>query len=80
MMLGEPHYVETDSFRTSGGEEDSWAFSLSSGQRMAILLQVPYEVAIIYGDPPALLPILGELGLSSDDVRLHPFPVPFEHK
>ena len=76
MMLGHPHYIETDSMRTFGGEEDAWAFKLPSGQRMLVILRVPYHVAVLYGDPPSLLPIITELGLSPDDSRLHSYTDP----
>ena len=77
-LLGEPHYIETDSFRTFGGEEDSWAFALPSGQRVVVVLRVPYHGAVLYGDPPELSPILSALGLSSDDSRLYPYTEPFQ--
>jgi hypothetical protein len=80
MMIGDPHFIETDFMRTSGGEEDSWAFSLPSGQRMLMLLRVPYEVATRYGDPPELMPIVGELGLSPDDSRLYPYTEPYQQE
>ncbi len=54
------------------GEEDSWAFSLQSGQRVVVVLRVPYHGAVLYGDPPELPPILSALSLSSDDSRLYP--------
>ncbi len=69
-LLGTPHFIETDSTRTCGGEEDSWAFLLPSGQRCVVLLRVPYEHAIIYADPADLEPVLSSLGISQDDQRL----------
>lgn len=50
--LGAPHFTETDSSRTFGGEEDSWAYSTDSGLRVVITLRVPYREAVIYSDPP----------------------------
>ncbi len=52
--LGEPHFVETDSSRTCGGDEDGWAFVLPSGQRILVLLHVNYHLAYIISDPPIL--------------------------
>jgi len=39
-LLGPPHYIETDPRRTCGGEQDAWAYKLSSGQRVFVLLDV----------------------------------------
>jgi hypothetical protein len=64
-FLGGPHYTETDSARTFGGDEDVWGFSLPSGQRVLITFQVPYGTAVISADPPAIAPILAALGVSS---------------
>jgi hypothetical protein len=77
-MLGDPHYVETDSFRTYGGEEDWWAYTLLSGQRLVIVLRVPYKMATFNADPPELPPILRELRIPVDDSRLqrNPQPIP----
>jgi hypothetical protein len=47
-LLGEPHFIETDSTRTAGGEEDVWAYALPSGQRALVILGVPYRTAL-YG-------------------------------
>jgi hypothetical protein len=66
-MLGEPHYVETDPRRTCGGEQDGWAYQLSTGQRLLILLDVPMGWAELYGDPPHAAPILESLGIAPDD-------------
>ena len=51
-QMGDPHFVETDSLCTSGGEEDWWAFMSDEGQRLMICLHVPYEKTSIYADPP----------------------------
>jgi hypothetical protein len=69
-MLGEPHFVETDPTRTCGGEEDGWAYTLPSGQRMLIVLDVPSGFAELFGDPPALGPILQALRIPPNDPRL----------
>ncbi|RBP46499.1 hypothetical protein DES53_102890 [Roseimicrobium gellanilyticum] len=36
--------------------------------------------AVLYGDPPTLLPIVGELGISADDSLLQPYTEPFEQR
>jgi len=46
--LGRPHFTETDSHATYGGEEDWWAFELESGHKVALALRVPYEQAVLY--------------------------------
>ena len=69
-MLGDPHFVETDPTRTCGGEEDGWAYTLPSGQRMLIVLDVPSGFAELYGDPPTLEPILQVLRIRPNDPRL----------
>jgi hypothetical protein len=75
-MLGEPHYVETDSTRTCGGEEQGWAYALPSGQRLLIVLAVPVSMAELYCDPPDMGPALAALGIAADDPRLvHHEPV-----
>jgi len=69
-MLGQPHYVETDPRRTCGGEQDGWAYKLSSGQRILVLLDVTTGWAELYGDPPQVGPILESLEIAPDDTRL----------
>jgi hypothetical protein len=68
--FGEPHYVETDPRRTTGGEEDNWAYLAPSGQRVLVVLDVVQGVAMICADPPELEPILDALGIARDDRRL----------
>lgn len=77
-MLGEPHFVETDILRTYGGEEDVWAYLLSSGQRVVVVLRVPYRMAVFSADPPELDPVLHALCIARSDARLerHSQPVP----
>ena len=41
VAAAEPHFVETDSHRTCGGEEDGWAFLLPSGQTAATGIGLP---------------------------------------
>ncbi len=51
-QLGEPAYVETDSLRTYGGDEDWWFYAASTGASVAICLRVPYrDVAVYVSDP-----------------------------
>lgn len=69
-MLGDPHYIETDPFRTCGGEEDCWAFTLPSGQRFMIILEVTTARAELYGDPPDAPVILKSLAFSPQDPRI----------
>ena len=76
-MLGEPHYVETDHQRTCGGEEDAWAYTLPSGQRVIIILDVTPGRAELCGDPPELAPILEALYVSPGDPRLARHAEPF---
>lgn len=76
-LLGEPHFVETDSTRTVGGEEDAWAYLLSSGQRVLIILEVPYHRVRLIADPPELGPMLMALGVTLDDPRLRCYAEPY---
>jgi hypothetical protein len=77
--LGEPHFVETDSTRTFGGDEDNWAWELASGQRFLLVLQVPYGRAIIYCDPPDPKPVILSLGIDADRQQLEFLPTPIVH-
>lgn len=76
-MLGSPHFVETDSLRTAGGDEDAWAYILDAGQRVLIVLEVPYHTARLIADPPEIGPVLRALGIAPDDPRLSHYPEPF---
>ncbi len=69
-MLGPPHYVETDPRCTCGGEQDSWAYKLASGQRILVILDVKSGWAELWGNPPQIGPILVSLGIALDDARL----------
>ena len=51
-VLHEPHFVETETTRTAGGEEHNWGFEFPCGMRVLIELHVPYKYAAIYSDPP----------------------------
>lgn len=73
--LGEPHFVETDSTRTSGGDEDMWAWELKSGQRFLLVLQVPYSQVQILCDPPDPEPVIAALGVESEKFGLLATPV-----
>jgi hypothetical protein len=77
--LGEPHYVETDSTRTFGGDEDMWAWELPSGQRFLLVLQVPYGVAVLHCDPPDASPVIAALGIDAERQRLEVFATPIVH-
>ena len=53
--LGDPMYVEMDSHRTFGGEEDWWGYRNASGDSIAVCLRVPYEDAVLcVSDPTGL--------------------------
>lgn len=51
--LGEPAYVETDTHRTYGGDEDWWFYANSTGASIAICLRVPYQDVAVYVSDPA---------------------------
>ncbi len=76
-LLGLPHFTETDSTRTAGGEEDGWAYILPSGQRVLIILAVPHRKVRLIADPPKLDALLAMLGLEPDDPRLNRYAQPF---
>ena len=78
-ILGEPHFVETDPRRTCGGEQDAWAYRLSSGQRVLVVFDPVIGWAELYGDPPIAEPILQSLAIAPDDERLKHHE-PFEMK
>ena len=61
--LGTPHFVETDSTRTFGGDEDMWAWELPSGLRFLLVLRVPYGDAVLYCDPPNPAGAVAALGI-----------------
>lgn len=79
-LLGAPHFIETDSTRTAGGEEDGWAFLLPSGQRILVILAVPYSKVKIIADPPEITQVLESLGIFPEDSRLNCYPTPFPLK
>ena len=75
-MLGEPHYIETDPLRTCGGNQDAWAFSLQSVQRVFVVFDVTSSWAEVFGQPAELAAVLQALGIQSVDPRLkHHEPV-----
>jgi hypothetical protein len=74
--LGMPHSVETDSTRTFGGDEDMWAWELPSGQRLLLILQVPYGTAMLHCDPPDANPVVAALGIDAAAQRLELFATP----
>jgi hypothetical protein len=61
--LGAPHFVETDSTRTFGGDEDAWAWRLPTGQQLLVILRVPYEDVIVHCDPPTAQSAIEALGI-----------------
>lgn len=65
--IGAPHFTETDSSRTFGGAEDCWAFVSATGQRIMLLLRVPYEEAAVLADPPDVTAALSALALAISD-------------
>jgi hypothetical protein len=79
-MLGDPHFTETDSTRTFGGNEDVWSFALESGQHIGICSQVPYGNVLVHSDKPDLKEILEALGLPaelvSDKTRFETYDPP----
>jgi hypothetical protein len=75
-LLGDPHFVETDPRRTCGGEEDGWAYLLSTGQRVLVILDVNRGWAELFGGPPDLGPVLLALRILPNDPRLVPHAEP----
>ena len=65
-ILGDPHFTETDSTRTYGGDEDIWSFTLESGQHIGICSQIPYGVVLLHSDKPDLEEILEALELPAE--------------
>lgn len=78
-ILGKAHFTETDSTRTCGGDEDSWAWQLPSAERLLLVLQVPTHKAILQCDPPDPEPAIAALGIDRDQQRLEVFPTPILH-
>jgi hypothetical protein len=76
IALGEPHFVEIDSTRTFGGDEDNWGWELPTGQRLLLVLQVPYCRIVLYCDPPDPQPAVVALGIDGDDRQLEVLPTP----
>ncbi len=68
--LGAPDYVETDSTRTFGGDEDNWAWELGTGQRILVVLRVPYKYAVLYSDPPDSAAAAAALGIEPEGRNL----------
>jgi hypothetical protein len=77
--LGDPHFIETDSTRTFGGDEDNWAWELPSGQRFLLVLQVPYGLAALYCDPPDSAPVVAALGIDAGMQHLEILAEPLIH-
>jgi hypothetical protein len=71
--FGPPHFTETDSTRTSGGDEDCWAWELPIGQKVMIVLGVPYDRVTLYCDPPDSRPALDVLEIDREVETCEPF-------
>jgi len=78
-ILGQPHFVETDSTRTFGGDEDNWAWELPSGLRFLLVLQVPYDKAVLHCDPPDAAPVIEALGIEAEKQHLEILATPIVH-
>jgi hypothetical protein len=50
--LGDPAFIETDSLRTFGGEEDWWSYHTFQDQVVAICFRVPYGDAVLFVSEP----------------------------
>jgi hypothetical protein len=76
--LGQPHYIETNTLRTFGGEEDHWGYRSELGQRLSLILRVPYNDAVIYADPAdtatAIVALAHAIGDSKVLIHGHPYP------
>jgi len=77
--LGPPHFVETDSTRTFGGDEDMWAWELASGLRFLLVLQVPYGKAVLHCDPPDPKPVVAALGIDALTQKFEILATPIVH-
>lgn len=75
--LGFAHYVETDSTRTCGGDEDNWAWELTSGHRVMVVLAVPYGKAYLICDPPDVSVAVASLGIDPEADCLGVLEFPF---
>lgn len=49
-IMGAPHYTESNSFSTFGGEEDWWGYQLENGQLAVLCLRVPYHDVVVCSD------------------------------
>jgi len=77
--FGQPHFIETDSTRTFGGDEDMWAWELPSGLRFLLVLQVPYGKAVLHCDPPDAIPVVAALGIDIEKQHLEILAQPVVH-
>jgi hypothetical protein len=77
--LGEPHFIETDTRRTAGGDEDMWAWELPSGLRFMVVLQVPVGLVHLLCDPPDSSQVIEALGMDSDKEKLQLLIPPIVH-
>ena len=63
-----------------GGIEDTWAWQLlPDGTCLRVVVEVPYDWATVYCDPPSADRAITALGLSSqcDELKVLPEPVQF---
>lgn len=76
--LGEPHYIETDSTRTFGGEESLWAYNLE-GVPFAIVCRIPYSDTVVYAKDPQPKGVLAKVASlfpnSNMDIYSEPFQI-----
>ena len=47
-ILGKPHYVELEQYRTAGGTEDHWTFLMPPDMPVFFLLAVPYNQLYVH--------------------------------
>jgi hypothetical protein len=59
-----------------GGEEDIWAFDTGTGQRVGLLLRVPYKLVVVFSDVPNTELALAALADAIDKESLRIFSAP----
>ena len=74
--LGDPHFIETDPHGTAGGDEDSWAWELPAGQRILLVLAVPYADVTVFADPAEAGSAVQSLGIDAVEQQLELFDPP----
>ena len=53
-ILGEPHYIETNTFATAGGTEDHWTFQPERQPIIFFRLRVPYSKMDVHVASPEI--------------------------